>query len=224
MQGIRFTPGPPGPKDLCFTWREFSDFLRVQLVSGPPTKLLLMDWPELKESIPVINGRQLENPLIVQLCDQWDNPALVPNVKICLIKASSLRLLPSNQQHKTDDKGRANLGVFTVCAPRGEHTVQVKGVYNKSTIEGPTIKLTILPDPEKPIRLNVKYDQDASFIAGDIFTDFMVSVISESGSVIKNINPTRISMKMWKLSSGMSRPPANVSNGEQGQRLNSVMY
>nr|AAH62946.1 SMC hinge domain containing 1 [Mus musculus] len=210
VQGIRFTPGPPGPKDLCFTWREFSDFLRVQLVSGPPTKLLLMDWPELKESIPVINGRQLENPLIVQLCDQWDNPALVPNVKICLIKASSLRLLPSNQQHKTDDKGRANLGVFTVCAPRGEHTVQVKGVYNKSTIEGPTIKLTILPDPEKPIRLNVKYDQDASFIAGDIFTDFMVSVISESGSVIKNINPTRISMKMWKLSSGMSRPPANA--------------
>jgi hypothetical protein len=49
VQGIRFTPGPPGPKDLCFTWREFSDFLRVQLVSGPPTKLLLMDWPELKE-------------------------------------------------------------------------------------------------------------------------------------------------------------------------------
>lgn len=210
VQGVRFTPGPPGPKDLCFTWREFSDFIRVHLISGPPTKLLLIDWPELKESIPVINGRQLQNPLIVQLCDQWDNPALVPNVKICLIKASSLKLVPSNQQHKTDDKGRANLGVFTVFAPRGEHTVQVKGVYNKSTIEGPTIKLMILPDPEKPIRLNVKYDKDASFIAGDIFTDFMVSVISEGGSVIKNINPTRISMKMWKLSSGMSRPPANA--------------
>ncbi|XP_034339895.1 structural maintenance of chromosomes flexible hinge domain-containing protein 1 [Arvicanthis niloticus] len=210
VQGIRFTPGPPGPKDLCFTWREFSDFIRVHLVSGPPTKLLLIDWPELKESIPVINGRQLQNPLIVQLCDQWDNPALVPNVKICLIKASSLRLVPSNQQHKTDDKGRANLGVFTVFAPRGEHTLQVKAVYNKSAIEGPTINLMILPDPEKPIRLNVKYDKDASFIAGDIFTDFIVSVISEGGSVIKNINPTRISMRMWRLSSGMSRPPADA--------------
>ncbi|XP_055466093.1 structural maintenance of chromosomes flexible hinge domain-containing protein 1 [Psammomys obesus] len=209
VRGIRFTPGPPGHKDLCFTWREFSDFIRVHLVSGPPTKLLLIDWPELKESIPVINGRQLQNPLIVQLCDQWDNPALVPNIKLSLIKASSLKLIPSNQQHKTDDKGRANLGVFTVSAPRGEHTLQVKGVYNKSTIEGPTIKLMILPDPEKPIRLNVKYDKDASFIAGDIFTDFMVSVISESGSVIKNINPTRISMKMWKLSS-LSRPPTNA--------------
>lgn len=28
----------------------------------------------------------------------------------------------------------------------------------------------VLPDPEKPVRLNVKYDKDASFIAGDIFT------------------------------------------------------
>ncbi|XP_005082624.1 structural maintenance of chromosomes flexible hinge domain-containing protein 1 [Mesocricetus auratus] len=210
VRGIRFTPGPPGHKDLCFTWREFSDFIRVHLVSGPPTKLLLIDWPELKEYIPVINGRQLQNPLIVQLCDQWDNPALVANVRINIIKASNLRLLPANQQHKTDDKGRANLGVFTVTAPRGEHTMQVKGIYNKSTIEGPTIKLMILPDPEKPIRLNVKYDKDASFIAGGIFTDFMVSVISEGGNVIKNINPTRISMKMWKLSSGMSQPPPNA--------------
>ncbi|KAL1770661.1 structural maintenance of chromosomes flexible hinge domain-containing protein 1 isoform X1 [Sigmodon hispidus] len=210
VRGIRFTPGPPGHKDLCFTWREFSDFIRVHLVSGPPTKLLLIDWPELKESISVFNGRQLQNPLIVQLCDQWDNHALVSNVKISLIKANNLRLLPSNQQHKTDDKGRANLGVFTVFAPRGEHTVQVKGVYNKTTIDGPTIKLMVLPDPEKPICLNVKYDKDASFIAGGIFTDFMVTVISEGDNVIKNINPTRISMKMWKLSSSMSRPPTNA--------------
>ncbi|XP_003511510.2 structural maintenance of chromosomes flexible hinge domain-containing protein 1 isoform X1 [Cricetulus griseus] len=210
VRGIRFTPGPPGHKDLCFTWREFSDFIRVHLVSGPPTKLLLIDWPELKESIPVINGRQLQSPLIVQLCDQWDNPALVANVRINLIKPSNLKLLPANQQHKTDDKGRANLGVFTVTAPRGEHTMQVKGIYNKSTIEGPTIKLMILPDPEKPIRLNVKYDKDASFIAGGIFTDFMVSVISEGGNVIKNINPARISMKMWKLSSSMNQPPPNA--------------
>lgn len=50
-------------------------------------------------------------------------------------------------------------------------------------------------------------------------TDFMVSVISEGGNVIKNINPTRISMKMWKLSSGMSQPPPNVSNGMGVQKL-----
>ena len=53
---------------------------------------------------------------------------------------------------------------------RGEHIMQVKAIYNKNTIEGPIIKLMILPDPEKPIRLNVKYDKDASFLAGGIFT------------------------------------------------------
>ncbi|XP_021120852.1 structural maintenance of chromosomes flexible hinge domain-containing protein 1 isoform X2 [Heterocephalus glaber] len=210
VRGIRFIPGPPGNKDLCFSWREFSDFIRVQLISGPPAKLLLIDWPELKEAIPVINGRELQSPLTVQLCDQWDNPAAVPHVKISLIKASNLKLTPSNQQHKTDEKGQANLGVFVVSAPRGEHTMQVKAVYNKSTVEGPVIKLMILPDPEKPIRLNVKYDKDASFLAGGIFTDFMVSVISEDDSIIKNINPARISMKMWKLSNNVNRPPANA--------------
>ncbi|KAK2094599.1 Structural maintenance of chromosomes flexible hinge domain-containing protein 1 [Saguinus oedipus] len=210
VRGIRFIPGPPGNKDLCFTWREFSDFIRVQLISGPPAKLLLLDWPELKEQEhSLINGRDLQNPIIVQLCDQWDNPAPVPHVKISLTKASNLKLMPSNQQHKTDEKGRANLGVFSVFAPRGEHTVQVKAIYNKSIIEGPVIKLMVLPDPEKPVRLNVKYDKDASFLAGGLFTDFMISVISEDDSIIKNINPARISMKMWKLSTSGNRPPAN---------------
>ncbi|XP_075389278.1 structural maintenance of chromosomes flexible hinge domain-containing protein 1 [Tenrec ecaudatus] len=210
VRGIKFIPGPPGNKDLCFTWREFSDFIRVKLVSGPPAKLLLIDWPELKESIPVINGKELQNPLIVQLCDQWDNPAPTPQVKISLIKASTLKLTPSNQQHKTDEKGRANLGVFSVFAPRGEHSMQIKAIHNKNTIEGPIIKLMILPDPEKPIRLNIKYDKDASFLAGNLFTDFMITVISEDDSIIKNINPARISMKMWKMSSSGNRPPANA--------------
>jgi hypothetical protein len=55
--------------------------------------------------------------------------------------------------------------------------MQVKAIYNKSTIEGPIIKLMILPDPEKPIRLNVKYDKDASFLAGDVFTGEYLTVL-----------------------------------------------
>lgn len=48
--------------------------------------------------------------------------------------------------------------------------MQIRATYNKNIIDGPLIKLMILPDPEKPIRLNVKYDKDASFLAGDVFT------------------------------------------------------
>ncbi|XP_059562520.1 structural maintenance of chromosomes flexible hinge domain-containing protein 1 isoform X3 [Myotis daubentonii] len=210
VRGIKFIPGPPGNKDLCFTWREFSDFIRVQLISGPPAKLLLIDWPELKEFVPVINGKELQHPLIVQLCDQWDNPAPVPLVKINIIKANNLKLTPSNQQYKTDERGRANLGLFSVYAPRGKHTMQVKAIHNRNTIEGPIIKLMILPDPEKPVRLNVKYDKDTLFLAGGTFTDFMITVISEDDSIIKNINPARITMKMWKHSNNGNRPPANA--------------
>lgn len=45
-----------------------------------------------------------------------------------------------------------------------------------------------------------------------VITDFMITVISEDDSIIKNINPARITMKMWKLSNSGSRPPANVSH------------
>lgn len=40
----------------------------------------------------MINGRELQNPLIVQLCDQWDNPAPVSQVKISLMKANNLKV------------------------------------------------------------------------------------------------------------------------------------
>uniref|UniRef100_A0A452GY34 SMC hinge domain-containing protein n=1 Tax=Gopherus agassizii TaxID=38772 RepID=A0A452GY34_9SAUR len=212
VKGIRFYPGPPGSKELCFAWREFSDFLRVNLTSGPPVKLHLMDWPDLEEPIAVINGRELQKPLIVQLYDQWENPSPEPNVKISLVKASNLKIIPSSQQHKTDENGRANLGIISIHAPRGEHTLQLKASYNRNTLDCPIIKFNVLPDPEKPVCLNVKYDKNASFAAGSTFPDFMVSVISEDSNIIKNINPARVSMKIWEGLSSGNRIPANVSN------------
>lgn len=47
-----------------------------------------------------------------------------------------------------------------------------------------------------------------------LMTDFMITVISEDDSIIKNINPARITMKMWKHSNNGNRPPANVSHGK----------
>ncbi|XP_061452282.1 structural maintenance of chromosomes flexible hinge domain-containing protein 1 isoform X2 [Rhineura floridana] len=198
VRGIRFKPGPPGTRELCFAWREFSHFLRLNLIAGPPAKLVLVDWTELEEPLSVINGKELQKPLTVQLCDQWNNPSPEPNVKISLLKASNIKIIPSNQLHKTDENGRANFGVLSIYAPRGEHTLQFKALYNKNTLNSPVVKLNFLPDPEKPIRLNVKYDTNATFAAGSCFPDFMISVISEDDSIIKNINPGRICMKMWE--------------------------
>jgi len=52
---------------------------------------------------------------------------------------------------------------------RGEHTLQLKASYNKITLDCPIITFSVLPDPEKPVRLNVKYDKNAAFPAGGTF-------------------------------------------------------
>ncbi|XP_053805479.1 structural maintenance of chromosomes flexible hinge domain-containing protein 1 isoform X1 [Vidua chalybeata] len=211
VKGIRYKPCLLGSKELCFAWREFSDFIRVNLIAGSPAKLQFVDWPELEKPVAVINGRELQRPLIVQLCDQWGNPTPEPNVKISLTKSNNVKLVPSNQQHKTDDTGRANLGVFSIHAPRGEHILQVKASYNKAILDCLVITINVLPDPEKPVCLNVKYDKSPSFPAGGTFPDFMVSVLSEDDTIIKNINPARISMKMWEAQSSLVRIPVDVT-------------
>ncbi|KAJ7395253.1 hypothetical protein BTVI_156751 [Pitangus sulphuratus] len=211
VKGIRYKPCLLGSKELCFAWREFSDFIRVNLIAGLPAKLQFVDWPELEKPVAVINGRELDRPLIVQLCDQWGNPSPEPNVKISLTKSNNLKIVPSNQQHKTDDTGRANLGVFTIHAPRGEHILQLRALYNKTTLDCPIITINVLPDPEKPVCLNVKYDRSPAFPAGGTFPDFMVSVLSEDDTIIKNINPARISMKMWEAQSSRIRSPIDIT-------------
>ncbi|KAJ6662198.1 hypothetical protein lerEdw1_012665 [Lerista edwardsae] len=198
VRGIRFKPGPPGIKELCFAWREFSHFLRLNMIAGPPAKLELVDWTELEEPVSVINGKTLKKPLIVQLCDQWDNPTSESNVKINLIKPNNIKIISSYQPHKTDESGRANFGILAIHAPRGQHTLQLKASYNKNTLHCPVITLNVLPDPDKPVCLNAKYDKNASFAAGNTFPDFMISVISEDGNIIKNINPGRVSMRIWE--------------------------
>lgn len=40
----------------------------------------------------------------------------------------------------------------------------------------------------------------------------MVSVLSEDDNIIKNINPARISMKMWEAQSSGTRIPIDVSH------------
>ncbi|XP_009069419.1 PREDICTED: structural maintenance of chromosomes flexible hinge domain-containing protein 1-like, partial [Acanthisitta chloris] len=92
----------------------------------------------------------------------------------------------------------------------GEHTLQIKASYNKTTLYCPVITLNVLPNPEKPVCFNVKYDK-IPFQAGGTFPDFMVSLLSEDDTIMKNINPTRISMKMWEVQSSQIRTPADVT-------------
>uniref|UniRef100_A0A4W3K7P6 Structural maintenance of chromosomes flexible hinge domain containing 1 n=1 Tax=Callorhinchus milii TaxID=7868 RepID=A0A4W3K7P6_CALMI len=151
--------------------------------------------------VTVINGKALDQVLVAQLCDTWGNPSPEPLIKVVLIKDSGLKVgyLLRNEW------------CFSYWLHKGEYTLQVKAFINKSTLDGPVFRLNIVPDPEKPVSLLVDYDKNATFVAGGILTEFVVSVVSEDDTVMRTISPAGLTMRMWRGQSSTQRPPANVS-------------
>uniref|UniRef100_A0AAR2KYB1 SMC hinge domain-containing protein n=1 Tax=Pygocentrus nattereri TaxID=42514 RepID=A0AAR2KYB1_PYGNA len=78
--GVRFASGFPGPRELCFKYQEFEEFSRVKVTAGPPAKINLLDAPEMP--LHVLNGRGLDTPFLLQLCDEWGNP--VPDQRVVI--------------------------------------------------------------------------------------------------------------------------------------------
>ncbi|XP_078396761.1 structural maintenance of chromosomes flexible hinge domain-containing protein 1 [Cetorhinus maximus] len=218
-RGIKFMPGATGQKELCFAWRDFVDYVRIHLTPGPPTQITIPEWGNTEEPLSVVNGKALDKPLVVQLCDAWGNPSPEPMIKVVLLKESGLKLSPAPQLQKTDENGRASFGSFQIFATRGEYTLQTKAVINKSAVDGPVIRLNVVPDPNKPISLHVDYDKNATFVAGGFLTDFVVSVISEDGSAMRNVKPADLTMRIWRGQRPSSNPTIlNCNKGREGDK------
>ncbi|XP_056377631.1 structural maintenance of chromosomes flexible hinge domain-containing protein 1 [Hyla sarda] len=207
VRGIAFFVGPLEEIELCFAWRSLSTFLRLRLVAGPPSKICLGEW---NKSITVVSGKKVQMPIVIQLYDEWGNPSPEPNVKVTLIKDIVLKITPF-LQYKTDAKGQANLGLVTFSAPKGLYTLQFKALNTKNIIESSPIKINLVSDPDKPATVSLKFDKDVEFNAGGVFPDFVVSILSEDGDVIKNLNPACCSMKMWKSQTTGGKPPATAA-------------
>uniref|UniRef100_A0A8C9TQ52 Structural maintenance of chromosomes flexible hinge domain containing 1 n=1 Tax=Scleropages formosus TaxID=113540 RepID=A0A8C9TQ52_SCLFO len=210
IRGVRFLPGEPGPRELCLAWREFVECLRINVSPGPPKKVQLVDAPE--EPLQVFNGRDLEKPLVVQLCDEWGNPSPDPKATISLkpstpdLKVASVvyKRRPANWTHPAEFNH-----VFSPCS--GDYGLEFKGTLNRQPIPGPVVKVKVLPDPNKPIKLAVSYDSEAVHPAGGVLTVFSVTVVSEEGSNIRNLNPASMSMMLWKGEGSGNKPPGGVS-------------
>ncbi|NWI51725.1 SMHD1 protein, partial [Calyptomena viridis] len=190
-------------RQLCFAWREFSDFIRVNLIAGSPAKLQCVDWPELERSLMiVVAGSSSLLSLLLGFCDVLD-------------VGRQFQIYLSLQVFRPVENSlfrRDFISIFMISVYcRGEHILQLRASYNKTVLDCPILTINVLPDPEKPVCLNVKYDKSPSFPAGGTFPDFMVSVVSEDDTIIKNINPARISMKMWEAQSSRMRTQVDVT-------------
>ncbi|XP_069813827.1 structural maintenance of chromosomes flexible hinge domain-containing protein 1 [Dendropsophus ebraccatus] len=208
VRGISFFVGSLEEIELCLAWRSLSTFIKLRLVAGPPFKIGVGQW---NESITVVCGKKVPVPLVIQLYDEWDNPSPESNVKVVLIKDNILKMTPLQQHYKTDTNGQANMGFFTFSAPKGIYYLQCKAVNTKKNVESSPIKINLVPDPEKPATVSVKFDKGVDFNAGGIFPDFVVSILSEDGDVIKNLNPSCCSMKIWKSQTTGGKPPTTAT-------------
>ncbi|KAJ8277635.1 hypothetical protein GJAV_G00077890 [Gymnothorax javanicus] len=210
VEGVKFCTGALGSRELCFAWRDFVEYARVTVTAGPPVKLKLLDGPE--EPLQVINGKGVEKDLTVQLQDDWGNPAPDQRIIISLKpSASELKVKYSPASQPVDAEGIASFTVSQVAAPKGEYGIEFKASFNKKAIPGPTLKLKVVPDPNKPVKLSVSYDTNAAFPAGGFLTVFAVTVVAEDGGAIASLSPASISMLMWKGESFGPRPPPGAA-------------
>ncbi|XP_009301910.2 structural maintenance of chromosomes flexible hinge domain-containing protein 1 isoform X1 [Danio rerio] len=220
VSGIRFVSGSPGSRELSFQLQRMKEFVRVDVTAGAPAQIKLLE--ELEMPLQVMNGHGLETPLTMQLCDQWGNASPDQRVNIVLkTRTSQLKIKSSVSSQPVDSKGKACFVLEAISGPKGEHELEFRGFFSRNGIPGPIIKLNLIPDPNKPVKLCVEYDSRVTLCAGDIFPDFMVVVKSEEGSAVKNICPANLSMLLWKGTASGSCPPAAASTLKCSKRKDS---
>uniref|UniRef100_UPI003AAAAD97 structural maintenance of chromosomes flexible hinge domain-containing protein 1 n=1 Tax=Centroberyx gerrardi TaxID=166262 RepID=UPI003AAAAD97 len=210
VTGVQFQPGTPGSKELSFTCRGFVEHVRIKVTAGVPAQLTLVSGPG--QPLQVLNEHGIPTPFLIQLCDEWGNPSPDQRFQVALKSSSSaLKVKSTVTSQPVDIEGKAAFTVESVSGPKGEYQLEFKGSFNKRPIPGPSVNLTIIPDPNKPVSLAVEYDTNAKFPAGGIFPVFSVTVVSDEGSPIRSFNPAAVSMLLWKAEVSGTKPPEGAT-------------
>uniref|UniRef100_A0A3Q3ATN9 Structural maintenance of chromosomes flexible hinge domain containing 1 n=1 Tax=Kryptolebias marmoratus TaxID=37003 RepID=A0A3Q3ATN9_KRYMA len=191
VTGVRFHSGSLGPREICFNYSTYTERVIVKLTAGVPSQLKLVSGPEqVKKSFFILgffilNGHGIPTPFLVQLCDEWGNP-----------KKHILNEPELGQEALFHHSQNKHSRLFS--STRGYYQLEFRGSFNSKPIPGPSVNLTVIPDPNKPAQLQVNYNTSATFCAGGTFPVFSVMVVSDEGSPITTFNPADLSMLLWE--------------------------
>ncbi|XP_073343954.1 structural maintenance of chromosomes flexible hinge domain-containing protein 1 [Pagrus major] len=197
VTGVRFQSGTPGSRELCFTYKSYMARVIVKVSPGVPAQLKLLSEPE--KSLQVVNDHGIATPFLIQLCDEWGNPS--PDQRVVVELKSSpppIKVKTSVASQPVSTEGKASFTVTSVSGPKGYYQLVFQGVFNKKRISSPPVNLTVIPNPNKPVRLSVEYDTKAKFSAGGKFPVFSVTVVSDEGSPMTTFNPADVTMVLWR--------------------------
>uniref|UniRef100_A0A7N6ARB1 SMC hinge domain-containing protein n=1 Tax=Anabas testudineus TaxID=64144 RepID=A0A7N6ARB1_ANATE len=92
-------------------------------------------------------------------------------VKLTAGDPAELKLISQPDQVIKSSAACSSLMCFT-----GHYQLMFRGSFNHKPIPGPSVSLTVLPDPNKPVSLSVEYDTNARFPAKGTFPGFYFCV------------------------------------------------
>ncbi|XP_034069913.1 structural maintenance of chromosomes flexible hinge domain-containing protein 1 isoform X3 [Gymnodraco acuticeps] len=209
VMGVQFRSGTVGPREICFTYEKYEERVIVKVTAGVPAQLKLVSGPV--QPLQVLNDQGIDTPFVVQLCDEWGNPCSDQRVVVQLKSSpQALKVKSSVVSQPVNMEGKASFTVTSLSGPKGYYQLDFKGSLDRKPIPGPSVNITITPDPNKPVSLSVVYDNNATFPAGGVFPVFSVTVVSDEGSPITT-NPAAASMLLWKGVQSGRIPPKTAT-------------
>ncbi|XP_044184398.1 structural maintenance of chromosomes flexible hinge domain-containing protein 1-like [Acropora millepora] len=212
VKNIQFEEGPLGHRELAIKWKEMICYQRIEVISGPPAKLKILDLDH-SEPISVFNDTQMPHPLTVQLCDKLGNHSDEANIKVVLNCDRGLKLTPTPAQQKTDTKGQATFGHLTVSAAKGMYGIRIKALLGRISLDAPTVNVRVDPDPSKAVNLCVTFDSKAPCVVGELLPALSAHVVGEDDAVMKPSSSRDIVLKIWHSKDGpvSDKPPARAT-------------
>ncbi|XP_060561375.1 structural maintenance of chromosomes flexible hinge domain-containing protein 1-like [Ruditapes philippinarum] len=198
IKGVVFEGGTLGRKELQITWRNLKDYVRLEMVAGPPAKMKFIHY-NTDQEVLVYNESKLTKPLAIQLLDEGDNICTTPDVRLQLARDVKLKLIPTVQPIKTNKDGIGDFGIFTVSCGRGVYELQPKAFISAGfVLSGPKLKISVQPDPTRPSSLDVSYNTKATYTAGEIMPEYTVKIYADDESLLASAKPSHVSLKLWK--------------------------
>uniref|UniRef100_A0A8C6YA03 Structural maintenance of chromosomes flexible hinge domain-containing protein 1 n=1 Tax=Naja naja TaxID=35670 RepID=A0A8C6YA03_NAJNA len=186
MNALKISGNGLDKSELKPLWQQSTQTISVRGIKfepGPPeSKELHIAWHDLSHylKLSLIAGHpaklslldwiepdkvKLPKALTIQLSDGWNNLSAEPNVKIKLVKDNNIKVR--------------------------EYTLHFEASYNRNVLRSPVIKINVRADPEKPVHLDVKYDENAIFTAGNTFPgEFSICCVF-SLKIIINVVPNQ---------------------------------
>ncbi len=63
ISGVKFESGSLGSRELCVRWRGLTDYVRLELVAGPPAKLTIPSW-DVKQVCAMMDTLYQNSPFL----------------------------------------------------------------------------------------------------------------------------------------------------------------